>query len=73
MADAHSCILGRVVVTGHISPVISDLIPLGVSHLQHVVDTIVIVENSDLCIANLGFLLLCFESLSGHKINLLKS
>lgn len=31
------------------------------------------VENSDRCIANLKFLLLCFESLSGLKINLSKS
>ena len=31
-----------------------------------------LVENSDLCIANLKFLL-CFEALSGLKINLTKS
>lgn len=73
VADAVSYILGRASSAGHISPVISDLIPSGVSHLQYADDTIVLVENSDLCIANLKFLLLCFEALSGLKINLTKS
>lgn len=71
--DVLSCILDRASVTCHISHVISDLTPSRVSHLQYADDTILLIENNDLCIANLKFVLLCFESLSGLKINLSKS
>lgn len=73
MADALSCILNRAASAGHISPVISNLIPSGISHLQYADDMIILVQNNDNCIANLKFLLLCFDSLSGLKINLAKS
>lgn len=73
VADALSCILNRAAAAGHINPVISHLIPSGISHLQYADDTIILVENNDLCTANLKFLLLCFEALSGLKINLSKS
>ena len=59
--------------SGHITPVISDLIPQGVSHLQYAGDTIILLEYSELCLANLKFILLCFEAMSGLKINFLKS
>lgn len=72
-ADALSCILDRAAVADHITPVISHLIPSGVSHLQYADDTIILVENSDQCIANLKNLLLIFESLFWLKINLSKS
>ena len=41
--------------------------------VQYADDTIVRVENSALCIPNLKFLLLCFEAVSGLKINVTKS
>lgn len=44
----------------------------GVSHLQYTDDTI-IMENNDLCLANLKFILLCFEALPGPTINFAKS
>lgn len=54
------------------SHVISHLIPAGISDLQYADDTIILLENNDRCIANLKFLLLCFEALSGLKINFSK-
>ena len=52
---------------------VSHLILEGVTHLQYADDTIVMVELNDDCIANLKFILLCFEAVSGLKINFSKS
>ena len=64
VADALSRILSRAASHGHISPVISHLIPGGVTHLQYADDTIIMVELSDFYLANLKFILLCFEAMS---------
>src|SRR3954466_14437854 len=61
VADALSCMLDRAASAGHISAVICPLIPSGLTHLQYADDTVFIVENNDLCLSNLKFLLLCFE------------
>jgi hypothetical protein len=58
---------------GHIQGVVPHLILGGVSHLQYANDTIIMIQNNNLAIANLKFLLICFELLSGLKINFLKS
>lgn len=71
VAGDFPCILNRAAAAGHITLVISDLIPL--AHLQYTDDTIILVENNDACLANLKFILLCFEALSGLKINFSKS
>ena len=73
VADALSNILSRAAEAGHISPVSSHLIPEGITHLQYANDTIILVELNEHCIAHLKFLLLCFEALSGLKINFSKS
>ena len=73
VADAFSCMLSRAARCGHIAPVVSHLLPEGVSHLQYADDTIILVELDDTCIANLKFILLCFEAVSGLKINFAKS
>ena len=59
--------------TGHIQGVVPHLIPGGVSHLQYADDTIIMIQQDDLAIANLKFMLLCFESMSGLRINFHKS
>ncbi|KAE8807126.1 ABC transporter G family member 37 [Hordeum vulgare] len=57
-------------VGGHVKGVVSLLIPHGgVTRLQYADDTMIMVEGSDLDIVNLKFLLLCFEAMSGLKIN----
>src|SRR3954470_21478109 len=72
--DALAEILEKAKISGHISGVVGHLIPSGgVTHLQYADDTMIMVEGSDLDIANLKFLLLCFEAMSGLKINFDKS
>jgi hypothetical protein len=58
---------------GHIKGVVSHLVPKGVTHLQYADDTILLIELDDGVIANLKFILICFEILSGLKINFFKS
>jgi hypothetical protein len=54
--------------------VVGHLIPRGgVTHLQYADDTVIMVEGSELDIANLKFLLLCFATMSSLKINFDKS
>lgn len=43
------------------------------SNTHYVPTTIIIIEKEDLCLANLKFILLCFEAMPGLKINLDKS
>jgi hypothetical protein len=73
MADALDAILVRAREAGHIRGVVSHLIPGGVSHLQYADDTMILIQNSPESLINLKFILLCFEFLSGMKINFHKS
>ena len=67
-------VLERAKTSGHISGVVGHLVPGGgVTHLQYADDTMIMVEGSELDIINLKFLLLCFEAMSGLKINFDKS
>jgi hypothetical protein len=52
---------------------VSHLIPEGVTHLQYADDTMIMVQNTELSLINLKFILLCFELLFGMKINFHKS
>jgi hypothetical protein len=69
MVDGLAVMLSRANSAGHIRGVVSHLIPGGVTHLQYVDDTMILIEPTDLGIANLKTLLLCFENMSGLKIN----
>jgi hypothetical protein len=73
MVDGLAAILSRARKAGHIRGVVPHLIPGGVSHLQYADDTLILIEPSDEGIANLKLLLLCFENMSGLKINFDKS
>jgi hypothetical protein len=53
--------------------VVPHLIPGGVTHLQYVDDTVVMVGCDQYSLRNLKFLLYCFEWMSGLKINYHKS
>jgi hypothetical protein len=57
----------------HIAVVIPHLVDGGVSHLQYVDDTIIMIQPDARGIANLKFLLPCFENMSGLRINFHKS
>jgi hypothetical protein len=58
---------------GHIKGVVSHLVDNRVTHLQYADDTILLIELDDSAIANLKFILICFDILSGLKINFSKS
>jgi hypothetical protein len=73
MVDGLAAMLSRANSAGHIRGVVSHLIPGGVTHLQYADDTMILIEPTDLGIANLKTLLLCFENMSGLKINFDKS
>jgi hypothetical protein len=65
VADALDAILSKARVAG----VVPHLIPGGVSHLHYVDGTMIMLQNTKSGIMNLKFLLICFELLSGMKIN----
>jgi hypothetical protein len=69
VVDALALVLKKSNEVGHIKGVISHLLPGGVTHLQYADDTMIMIENDDTSITNLKFLLVCFELLSGLKIN----
>ena len=73
MADALAAMLDAANNAGHIKGVVSHLVAGGVTHLQYADDTILLLELEDRALANLKFILICFEILSGLKINFLKS
>jgi hypothetical protein len=73
VAEALAAILDKALEAGHIEGVIPHIIPGGVSHLQYADDTIIMIQPDDLAITNLKFLLLCFENMSGLRINFHKS
>jgi hypothetical protein len=73
MADALSALIDAAARAGHLRGVVPHLIQGGVTHLQYADDTILLLALDDMCIANLKFILIAFEILSGLKINFLKS
>jgi hypothetical protein len=73
MAEALSLILTKAAGAGHIQGVVPHLIPGGITHLQYADDTLILVQYNEQQIANLKFLLMCFEDMSGLKINYHKS
>ena len=73
IVEALSAMLSAAASAGHIKGVVPHLIPGGLTHLQYADDTIILIQNEELAIANLKFLLLCFEDMSGLKINFHKS
>ncbi|KAK1666249.1 hypothetical protein QYE76_054408 [Lolium multiflorum] len=69
IGEALSGILSAAGAAGHLHGVVPHLIPGGISHLQYADDTLILIQNSEENIANLKFLLMCFEDMSGLKIN----
>lgn len=45
----------------------------GLSHLQYADDTLILIKNDPVSVMNLKFFLMCFESMSGLKVNYNKS
>jgi hypothetical protein len=73
MVDGLAAILSKASSAGHLVGLVPHLIPGGVTHLRYADDTMIMIEPSSLGVANLKLLLLCFENMSGLKINFDKS
>ena len=73
VAEGLSAILTAACVAGHIYGVVPHLSPGGISHLQYVDDTIILIQYDELAVVNLKFLLMCFGNMSVLKINFHKS
>jgi hypothetical protein len=73
MVDGLAAMLSRANSMGDIRGVVPHLIPGGVTDLQYADDTMTLIELTDVGIANLKALLLCFENMLGLKINFDKS
>jgi hypothetical protein len=73
VVEALSTMLARANAAGHISGVVPHLIPGGLTHLQYADDTLILIQYEEQQLINPKFLLLCFEEISGLKINYLKS
>jgi hypothetical protein len=73
IGETLSAILTAAGRAGHIHGVVLHLIPRGISHLQYADDTLILIQNSEENTANPKFYLMCFEDMSGLKINYHKS
>jgi hypothetical protein len=73
VADSLAALMGKAASLGLIKGVMAHLLEEGITYIQYVDDTILIIEGDDLSITNMKFILYCFEWLSGLKINYYKS
>jgi hypothetical protein len=73
VAKVLATLLRKASSQGKIKGVLSHLIPEGISHIQYVDDTILMIEGDDNSVVHIKFILYCFEWLSGLKINYHKS
>jgi hypothetical protein len=69
VVDALGAMLEAAKEKGRIVGLVPHLIEGGVTHLQYADDTVVMVQNSRESVLNLKFILYCFKSMSGMKIN----
>lgn len=72
VTDALSNLLDTGTEKGHISGVLGDLIPGGISHIQYADDTVIMIDGSDRSIFNLKSIMYCFKWMLGLKINFTK-
>ena len=73
IVEGLSAILDTANSASHIPGVVPHLIPGGITHLQYVDDTMILIQYNKEEIAHLKFPLMCFENMSGLKINYHKS
>jgi hypothetical protein len=73
MVDALVAIPAKANAAGHIERVVPHLIPGGVTHVQYVDDTMILIKPATMGVANLKLILLCFDNMWGLKLKLAKS
>lgn len=64
--------LNKAKLAGHLEGALSHLILEGASHLQYADDTLVLFEPDEQSISMVKIILVCFEAMSGMKINFSK-
>lgn len=73
ITDALATILEGAKHAGHLGEVAAMVVPGGLTILYYADDTLIFIKNSPEAIINIKFLLMCFEAMSGLKINFEKS
>jgi hypothetical protein len=73
VVDALATLLERTKLAVLIKGLVPDLIEGGLTHLQYADDNVIFLEANDEYVANLKFILYCFEDMSCLKINFHKS
>jgi hypothetical protein len=73
VVDVFSRMLAKAASKGYITGLMSSLYPEGVLNLQYTDDTLLFLDHSYRVACHLKWLLVCFERLSGMKINYHKS
>jgi hypothetical protein len=69
VVEALATLMWKVPTQGKVKGVVSHLIPEGITHIQYVDDSILMVKGNDASITNMKFILYCFEWMSRLKIN----
>lgn len=73
VVDTLAVILEGAKTARHIRGVFPEVRQGGITHLQYADATLILIKNDPVSLINLKFLLMCFESMSGLKINFDKS
>ena len=73
VADALSAMLSRACEAGIIQGLVPHLVEGGLSHLQYVDDTVILLQYSPKNLRNVRLVLSCYEAMSGMKISFEKS
>jgi hypothetical protein len=73
VVDALATMLEKVSVASLIKRLLPDLVEGGLTHLQYADDTIILLKAEEEYVANMNFILYCFENMLDLKINFHKS
>jgi hypothetical protein len=69
VTEVMATLMRRAADQGKIMGILTHLLPEGITHIQYVDDTIVMIKGDDASVTNMKFILYCFEWLLGLKIN----
>jgi hypothetical protein len=73
VANVFAKMLVRAAQSGHITCLMTSLYPEGVISLQYVDDTLLFLSHDNIAACHMKWLMVCYEHLSGMKINYHKS
>jgi hypothetical protein len=73
VADVLTRMLVRAAKDGYITGLMTSVYPEGVISLQYADDTLLFLEHNNISVCHLKWIMVCYEKLSGMKINYHKS